>query len=106
MDPESLTLSERPDAKDHVSFLEHAGSRTGQSTDTDRTERPGAGSGECLLHGYNVSFLSGFVLNGGDGCLTLCIKHHGITHLNMVHFLFCEFFLNKSRWTLWSRQRR
>ena len=35
--------------------------------------------------------------------MTLCIKHRGITHLNMAHFLFCEFFLNESRWTLWSR---
>lgn len=29
--------------------------------------------------------------------MTLCIKHHGITHFSMVNFMFCEFFLNKSK---------
>lgn len=57
MDPESLTLSETGRMpRTSCPCLYKQGSRTGQSTDTDRTGvAAGAGSGQCLLHGYNAS---------------------------------------------------
>ena len=49
----------------HSSPLEGVRPDTGDPQTQTGRERPGAGSGECLLHGYNVSFW------GGADCLDL-----------------------------------